>query len=140
RKRGILCSWICCFQLQAAVQTYVHIRLHDWALWRSVTFLFIRIEPYVSLGRGLATVKHCDVFLVNPFTVVACFTLIKRIKLLLRDLEYHTIAIKVFVTHRPKICAAQTDTADLIEPASLDARYVCWKSVQGRRRSSCPGL
>jgi len=55
--------------------------------------------------------------------------IIKYLKLLLRHLKYHPIAIGVWVRNCSKIGRAQTDTADLAKPTSLDPQDVYRKSV-----------
>src|SRR6185295_14527891 len=133
RKRCLLRQWICRLYLEAPVQTYIHVRLYYWILCRSVALLFVGIEPYVTRGRRLAAVEHRDIFLVDPFTVVAGFTLVECLELLRRHLEYHPVAIGVWVDNRSKIRSAVADTGGLVKPSSLNTQDVRRSRIQGRR-------
>ena len=82
RKRRFLRQRICRLDLGQPFKHMSSVRLYYWILCRSVALLFVGVEPYVAVRRRLAAVEHRDILLVDPFTVVAAFSLVECLELL----------------------------------------------------------
>src|SRR6476661_5581069 len=57
---SLLCPRIHRLHFQATVETYVHVRLHDWVLGGGETFPRVGEVPNVTVGRGRAAIEHGD--------------------------------------------------------------------------------